>query len=155
MMKKLILTLIFALVFTTVHALMDNPLKEGMPNTLTLSNGEVVYDLSGDWDAVLDNGGWATYEDVVKITQKDNQFVGIYLLKGDNNIGKNEEKIKGKLAGNGFEQVFLHGAKPETRKWYWLPSEGTISESGNKIVVKRDFEFKGAKGTVTFTLKKK
>jgi hypothetical protein len=29
------------------------PLQEGMPNTKTLSTGDVVYDISGEWDAIL------------------------------------------------------------------------------------------------------
>jgi hypothetical protein len=42
---------------------MDNPLKEGMPNTVKLPSGEVTYDLNGEWDAVYDSGGWGIYND--------------------------------------------------------------------------------------------
>ena len=30
-------------------------LKPGMANTVTLADGSVVYDLNGEWDAVIDN----------------------------------------------------------------------------------------------------
>jgi hypothetical protein len=49
---------------------MENPLKEGMPNTVTLSSGEVVYDLNGEWDAVFDNDYLGGSKSVVKITQE-------------------------------------------------------------------------------------
>jgi len=60
-------------------------LKPGMPNTITLPNGEVVYDLNGEWDAVydVDRRRWGRGEtresskDIVRITQEGNQFVGI------------------------------------------------------------------------------
>lgn len=71
---------------------MDNPLRDGMPNTVKLPSGEVIYDLTGEWEAVYDTGGWGTLNDTVKIIQNDNQFVGIYLIKGDWLVGKNEEK---------------------------------------------------------------
>ena len=41
-MKKILVALILGLVFTAAHAQMDNPLKQGMPNTVTLPNGEVI-----------------------------------------------------------------------------------------------------------------
>ena len=48
---------IISFVFATVQAQMDNPLKDGMPNTVTLSNGEVVYDLNGEWDSLVEAYG--------------------------------------------------------------------------------------------------
>ncbi len=56
-MKKILMALILGLVFTAAYAQMDNPLKQGMPNTVTLSNGEVIYDLIGVWDAFYENYG--------------------------------------------------------------------------------------------------
>ena len=51
-MKKIMIALIFCFVLTAAYAQMDNPLKKGMPNTLALPSGEVVYDLNGEWEAV-------------------------------------------------------------------------------------------------------
>jgi len=56
-MKKILMALILGLVFSTAYAQMDNFLKEGMPNTVKLASGEVIFDLNGDWDAVWDTGG--------------------------------------------------------------------------------------------------
>ena len=89
-MKRIVVILILGFIFSTVRAQMDNPLREGMPNTVKLPSGEVIYDLNGEWDAVYDSGGWGMYNDIVKITQKDNQFVGVYMLKGDNLVDKNK-----------------------------------------------------------------
>jgi hypothetical protein len=46
---------------------MDNPLKEGIPNTVKLEGGDVVYDLNVEWSSLYDTGLWGTLEDVVKI----------------------------------------------------------------------------------------
>ena len=75
------------------------------------AGNEKGYDLNGDWNAVYDSGGYGAYEDVVRITQKENQFVGIYLIKGDNLVGKNEEKIRGKINGNVIDEVFFNDIK--------------------------------------------
>ena len=155
-MKKILLALLIVLVSMTVHAQVDNQLKTGIPNTLTLPNGEVIYDLNGDWDAVYDTGGWGIYEDVVKITQKEKQFAGIYLIKGDNLVGKNQEKIKGKIKGNVIDEVFFNDVtNTATMNLHWAPGKAEISEGGNKIVIKRALEEKGAIINRTFSLKRK
>ncbi len=156
MMKKILLALLIVLVSTTVHAQMDNPLKAGMPNTLTLQNGEVIYDLNGDWDAVYDTGGWGSYEDVVRITQKEKMFAGIYLIKGDNLVGKNKEKIRGKIRDNVIDEVFFNDViDTAIMKLHWADAKAEISEDGNEIVIKRALEEKGAIINRTFSLKRK
>ena len=57
-----------------------NPLKKGMPNTVTLSNGEGIYDLNEEWDAHFDNYWLGTSKDIFKISQEDNKFERIKLL---------------------------------------------------------------------------
>ena len=47
-MKKIILALIMIGVSSIANAQMDNPLKEGMPNTMKLPTGEVIYNLNGE-----------------------------------------------------------------------------------------------------------
>jgi hypothetical protein len=156
-MKRIVIILIIGFVFSTVHAQMDNPLKEGMPNTVKLPSGEVIYDLNGEWDAVYNSGYWAgTFNDIIKITQKDNQYVGVYLLKGDNLVGKNEEKIKGKIKGNAIEEILIHDIGDfGTMNRTWAPSKAEISEDGNEIKIKRIYEFKGAETIQTLSLKRK
>ena len=155
-MKKIMIGLVIFVVSAMANAQMDNPLKEGMPNTVKLASGEVVYNLNGDWNSAFDTGGWGTLEDIVKITQNDNQFVGIYLLSGDRMAGKNQEKIKGKLNGNVIDEVYFYDVK-DSATWtpIWAPSEAKISEDGNEIVIKRVWEEKGASTIRTFTLIRK
>ena len=122
----------------------------------TFAGNEKGHDLNGDWDAFYDSGGYGTYEDVVRITQKDNQFVGIYLIKGDNLVGKNEEKIKGKIIGNVIDEIFFNDIKDgATMGLHWAPSQAEISQDGNAIMIKRLWIEKGATTTRTLSLKRK
>lgn len=155
-MKRIVVILIIGFVFSTVYAQMDNPLKEGMPNTVRLSSGEVIYDLNGEWDAVYDSGGWGIYNDIVKIIQNDNQFVGIYILNGDNLVDKNKEKIRGKIRGNVIDEILFNDVTDMmTMNLHWAPGEAKISEDGNKIVIKRVLEEKGSSTIRTLSLKRK
>lgn len=121
--------------------------------TLTRAGKNICYDLNGKWDAVYDTGGWGVYEDAMRITHKDDQFVGIYLYKGDNMLGKKQEKIKGKTCGDGFEKVYFHVVDPDTFELFWDTVKGSLSEDGNEILIKRVYDHKGA--TITQTLKMK
>jgi hypothetical protein len=142
-MRKIILIMIFANAllfnFAASHgAEIANPLKAGMPNTVTLSNGDVVYDLNGDWDAIYDNkqfGG--KNKDVVKITQEGNKFVGIKLI-GNQWVGKGKETIRGELEGDGFKSFNTF-----TVAYGWTSSNGKISGGGNKIATEFPMEAYG------------
>jgi hypothetical protein len=118
-----------------------------MPNTVTLSNGDVVYDLNGEWDAIIDNAQFGISKDVIKITQEGNKFVGIKLI-GNQYVGKGSETIKGELEGDGFKSLYgyslAHG---------WQPSSGKISEGGNKIVEEQPIEAYGYTAVMTLTRK--
>ena len=128
-MKKILMALILGLVFTAAYAQMDNPLKQGMPNTVTLSNGEVIYDLSGEWDAIYDNKEFGGInKDIVKITQKGNEFIGIKLI-GNQFMPKGGETIKGELEKDGFKSFSGYTVEG----WSW--STAKISEKGNKIEI--------------------
>ena len=134
MVRMIIALLITAALLVTFGPVADaeeaRPLKAGMPNTITLPNGRVVYDLSGDWDALIDSKAGGRWKDMVRITQKGDQFVGIKLIGGPY-IGKNEEIIKGKLAQNIFKEVFVNHFFRG-----WIASKGEISEDGNKLIIK-------------------
>ncbi len=151
-MRKMVLILILAsaLLFNFVApsgAEMANPLKAGMPNTVTLSNGDVVYDLNGEWDAIFDNKKLGTNKDVIKITQEGNKFVGIKLI-GNQWVKKGSETIKGELGGDGFKSLYgyslAHG---------WQPSSAIISDGGNKIVEEQEIKAYGYTVVVTLTRK--
>lgn len=146
-MKRILIILVIGLVVATVQAQMDNPLKKGMPNTVTLSTGDVVYDLNGEWDSITDNAYFGTVKGVYKITQEGNKFVGVTLTPSVW-LDKGRETIKGELEGDGFKSLYgftlAHG---------WTLSKGKISDGGNKIVIETPIEAKGFTSVTTLTRK--
>jgi hypothetical protein len=129
-------------------------LKPGMPNTITLPNGEVVYDLNGEWEAVYDvvfrfgTEDRKPSKDIVRITQEGNKFVGIKVI-GDSWVGKNQGAVQGELKKNGFGKLYVVFGGTELR---WVAGKGEISEDGNKIVIKART---GPNSFVTIELKRK
>ncbi len=101
-------------------------LKAGAPNTATLSNGEVVYDLSGEWEAVTTTGCGGLFKGTMKITQDGNQFVGI-LQNGDYPHSTPQEKVKGTLQGAGIVKSQFYAI------YGWGNSYAEISNAGNEI----------------------
>ena len=141
----LILSVILSVVLVTSSS--ADQLKPGMANTVTLADGNVVYDLNGEWDAIIDNDYFGVSKDVIKITQEGNKFVGIKLI-GNQWVGKGEEVIKGELEGGGFKSYNSYNAKEG-----WQPSDGKILDGGNKIVDEQ--EIKSFNITCRMTLTRK
>ena len=142
-MKRLMLVLSMVVLLvgacTSKESSQPVVLKPGMPNTITLPNGEVVYDLNGEWDAVYDlsfSGTLAAIEDtqsskgIVRITQEGNKFVGIKVI-GDQWVDKNQETVQGELEKNKFGNLYVFRGMI----YRWVPGKGEISEDGNKIVI--------------------
>ena len=69
-------------------------------------------DLSGEWDAIFIRmreevgNTFDTEEDIVKIIQKGDEFVGKCMI-GGKRIGKNEEAVKGILSSGKLEEAFI------------------------------------------------
>lgn len=146
-MKRTVIILIICFGFATAQAQMDNPLKKGMPNTVALSTGDVVYDISGEWDAAFKDYNHGTKKDVIKITQEGNKFVGISLV-GNELAVKDNEIIKGELEKSGFKSVFNYAYNLD-----WYPSTGEIGEKCNKIVIKTRRSPGGSELFLTLTRK--
>ena len=147
-MKRVLIIVIICFVFlTTVQAQTDNPLKQGMANTVTLSNGEVIYDLSGEWDAIYDNKEWGGInKDIVKITQKGNEFVGIKLI-GNQWSPKGSETIKGELEKDGFKSFYTKTVEG------WNHATVKIGEKCNKIEIETPVASGGVTLEITLTRK--
>lgn len=142
-----ILILSIILSFAFVASSNADQLKPGMANTVTLADGSVVYDLNGEWDAVIDNGTYGISKDIIKITQEGNKFVGIKVI-GNQWVGKGKETIRGELQGDGFKSLEGYTAAEG-----WLPCDGKILDGGNKIVDQS--EVKSINLTVVETLTRK
>jgi hypothetical protein len=104
-----------------------------------LPSGETVWDLSGDWDAFLENYGakarYGIYPNVFRITQTGSEFSAIRLK--DNpppSPGRaGSPSLRGELAKTGFNKVWIvdSGGVP------W-ESKGQVSEDGKKIVIEAE-----------------
>jgi hypothetical protein len=131
-MKRVFIILIVCFGFATVQAQMDNPLKKGMPNTVTLSSGEVIYDLRGEWDSFVEAYGpwksYGTHENVIKITQTGSSIVGV-LMMDDMWYSKGTRSIIAELDKSGFKKVEM------LTNLGVLDSKGQISDGGNKIII--------------------
>ena len=130
-MKRVLVVFMICLVFAACSEEIQplKPLQKGMPNTIISSTGDVVYNINGEWDAILDAGPFGTFEDILKITQEGNKFVGILSI-GNVYLDKGSELIKGELEKNGFKSIERNTAVG------WISSIGKIDEGCNKIVVK-------------------
>jgi hypothetical protein len=103
-----------------------------------LPNGETVWDLSGDWEALIENyGPWeqfGTYPNVYRITQTGTTFSAIRLKDSPppspNRAGS--PSLRGELEKNGFKEVYIvAGGAP-------IVSKGQISEDGKKMVIEME-----------------
>jgi dienelactone hydrolase len=105
---------------------------QGSKKTLTLPNGEVVWDLNGDWDVSIENYGvWSfagSYRQLVKVTQTGSSFVSIRMMSDPYN-SKGAEAIRGELDKNGFKKLQI--VSPEGP----VDANGKISEDGNKLII--------------------
>lgn len=101
-----------------------------------LPNGETVWDLNGDWEALIENygpqAGDGTYPNVFRITQTGSTFNAIRLK--DNpppSVGRaGSPSLRGELDKNGFTRVELVAGRGAIS-----PGKGQISEDGKKIVI--------------------
>lgn len=100
--------------------------------TVKSPNGEEVVDISGEWDAQIENyGPWSEYgkyTNIIKITLEGNSFVGIR-MKSDTWHSPGSESMRGELDKDGIKKVqIMSGLGP-------LDAKGQISEDGNKIII--------------------
>ena len=149
-MKRVLVVFMICLVFAACSEEIQplKSLQKGMPNTMTLSTGDVVYDIKGEWETILHTGPIGNSETIFKITQEGNKFVGIATIETPFSH-KGSECIKGELEKNGFKSVEIN-----TLYFAWMPSIGKIDDGCNKIVVKTRIGQKGG-NTLTTTLARK
>ena len=106
--------------------------QAGEVKKLKLPNGEEVMDISGEWDAELENyGPWSrfgTYTNVIKITWEGNSIVGTRMLIDKYNL-PNSVAFRGELDKNGTMKLqWMTSAGP-------MDTKGEIIEDGNKIII--------------------
>jgi hypothetical protein len=127
MVKKTFLVLIcfigLIIFVSTLHG-------QGSKKTITLPNGEVVCDLNGEWDALIENLGaylWVgNLKDMLKITQQGGSFVGVKMI-GTVYVTKDAVSIKGELNKNGIKNVRV---MTQSASGAYVDCKGQISEDG-------------------------
>ena len=103
---------------------------------VTLPSGETVWDLSGDWEALIEHFGpmeaYGDYPNAYRITQTGGAFNAIRLKDmpppGTGRAGS--PSLRGEVDKSGFKRVELvsSSGSPE-------PVKGQISEDGKKIIL--------------------
>ncbi|MGE5849849.1 MAG: lipocalin-like domain-containing protein [Candidatus Methylomirabilota bacterium] len=105
-----------------------------------LPSGETVWDLSGDWEATIENYGLnvgaGTYPNVYRITQTGSAFQAIRLRDIPPPAGgkAGSLSLQGELEKNGFKRVDIVLGRGDV-----LPSKGLISGDGKKIFIDDGF----------------
>jgi hypothetical protein len=142
MLKRVFLFLIILVAPLTFMSIAYSQMEK---KTITLPSGEVVCNLNGEWDALIERYLLFTapkevvagYKDIIKITQKGNEFVGIRLI-GMEWLGKGTEAIRGKLDRNEFKEIQLL-FKPSSG---WQDCNGEMSKDCNKMVLDNGKDWK-------------
>jgi hypothetical protein len=140
-MKKIIMALAISFIVSVVITSMVYAQMAGKEweKTITLPSGEVILDMSGEWDLLSEYyGRWSQFnphKDILTFTQEGNTFTAVRQI-GFYSQPKGYEAIKGELDKDGFKSVYRYcteGPKPSD-KWIWEPCTWEISENGNKVV---------------------
>jgi hypothetical protein len=101
-----------------------------------LPSGETVWDLSGDWDAFVENYGqyalYGNYPNVLRITQVGSTFSAVRMKDNPSpSSGRaGSPSLRGEVDPSGFKQVSLIDSSG--RAW---ESKGQIDADGKKIVI--------------------
>ncbi len=130
-----VLILAFFIAFASVA--IAQMAAKGWEKTVTLSSGEVILDMSGEWDVV--GGGYGIFSwykgspEILTITQEENTFTAVKQI-GSKWVPKGAETIKGELDKHGFKVVYSYIASEAMDGTFdWEECKWEISEKGNKI----------------------
>jgi hypothetical protein len=147
-MKK-ILPILFAAVLATAfflyasHAQMP---EKGSKNTMTLPNGDVIWDLNADWDSYEEHyGAWSEFgpdSPILRIKQTGN-LLEVTRLTACRWLPEGSIAFLGELDKNGC----VRGTSP-TSLGLLLDIKGQVSEDGSRIVIDD-----GVKCRMTYTRK--
>jgi hypothetical protein len=131
--------LVFALLIAFASFAIAQMAEKGWKKTVTLPSGEVILDMSGEWDSHGEFYGGMSWippvSDILTITQEGTTFIGIKQI-GSQYVPKGAETIKGELDRDGFKAVYVYMASyPMDGTFEWVPCKWEISENGNKVVL--------------------
>ena len=113
--------------------------EKGWKKTVTLPSGEVILDMSGEWDVLYEFYGLfsmvAPCTNLLAITQEGTTFTAVKKI-GTIWQPKGVESFKGELNKDGFKEVYTYMGSPAMDgSFLWEPCKWEISENGNKVVL--------------------
>jgi hypothetical protein len=129
--------LAFVLLIAFASVAIAQMAKQKWEKTVTLPSGEVILDMSGEWDILSEFYGALSWvqpcSDLLMITQQGNTFSAVKQI-GTQYLPKGTELIKGELDKDGFKEVQMY-ISGDGIMYSWDPcKKWEISENGNKIV---------------------
>jgi hypothetical protein len=141
-MKRTLKTpvLVFASLIALASVTIAQKAEKGWEKTVTLSSGEVILDMSGEWNFRNEFYGpfyWVEpteYTAVIK--QEGASFIGV-TPAATKWRPKGSETIKGELDKDGFKQVYklVHEVGTMDDVYVWELCNWEISEHGNKVML--------------------
>lgn len=139
-MKKISIASILAPCFVIMCVFANSVMaQERWEKTATLSSGEVVLDISGEWDVQYEGYGifkWVgTMSDILTITREGKAFVAVKQI-GSKWVPKGAKTIKGELSKDGFKAIYQYiGSRAMDGNFGWVESKWEIHENGNKVMI--------------------
>jgi hypothetical protein len=135
--KSIAPVLVFALLIVCSSFAIAQMAEKGWKKTVTLPSGEVILDMSGEWDVLYEHYGifeWVgSMSDILTITQEGATFTAVKQI-GSRWVPKGAETIKGELDKDGFKEVYTYmSSKAMDGSFGWEKCKWRISESGNKV----------------------
>jgi len=132
---KPVLVFVFLIAFASIVTAQMS--EKGWKKTVTLSSGEVILDMSGEWDELgVGYGIFSWLEgspEILTITQEGNTFIAVKQI-GSKWVPKGAETIKGELDKDGFKVVYSFiASRAMDGSFDWEECKWEISEKGNKV----------------------
>ena len=133
--KITICTICFVALIAWTGSVYAQTAKPAAMKTVKLPNGQEVFDISGEWDVLIENYGefeqFGTYPNVAQITirESDGSFHAVR-MKDNPQPGRRAGSflMVGELDKNGITKLDVVASEK-------IPSTWKISENGNKINV--------------------
>ncbi|RJR23325.1 MAG: hypothetical protein C4582_05520 [Desulfobacteraceae bacterium] len=138
--KSTALVIAFALLIVFASFVVAQQKEEGWEKTVTLQSGEVILDMSGEWDMLQEGYGpfgfRGSIKEILTIRQEGASFTAVKQI-GSQWVPKGAEAIKGELDKNGFKTVFHYIKEKEWWKgaFIWETCKWIITDNGNKVVL--------------------
>lgn len=138
--KTIAPVLVFALLIVLTSVAIAQMTEKGWDKTVTLQSGEVILDMSGEWDMLQEGYGPFSFrgplKEILTIRQEGTTFSAVKQI-GSMWVPKGAETIKGELDKDGFKTVFHYIKAKEwwTGEFIWEPCKWEITENGNKVVL--------------------